>query len=94
MTPPDSRLTRSSAARSADGWRTDAVSFSREELQRDPGVYMISVTSNANVESDFALEVLRMALDPPPPLAASDRAALQQVSFFRVTFASRRLDGA
>lgn len=41
VTPPDSRLTRTSEARAAQGWRTDALSYSREELQRDPGVYLI-----------------------------------------------------
>jgi hypothetical protein len=79
VTPPDSRLTRSSEARASQGWRADAVSYSREELRRDPGVYLISVVSNADVESDYALEVQRASVDPAPALAPADRAALEQV---------------
>ena len=59
--------------------RSDSVSYSREELRADPGVYMISVASNAVVESDFALEVHRSAGSSAPPLAAEDQAAMETV---------------
>ena len=78
VTPPETAKARRSNMRAAQS-RADSVSFSNEELRADPGVYLITVVSEANVESDFALEVHRAAGSAAPPLAPEDQAALEAV---------------
>jgi hypothetical protein len=60
--------------------RRDSVVIQREDLQRAPGTYLITVVSGAQVISDFSLAVQRAtAGKESPELARGDRGVLQEV---------------
>lgn len=54
--------------------------FSQKELQEDPGVYSITVVSNATVESDYTLDIQQARMSAAAQqLHEDDAAALKQV---------------
>ena len=67
-----------SSAKAKDS-RKDAVIFSQEELRQDPGVYSVTVTSNAHVESDYTLDIEQARVSTGVQLHKDDEAALKKV---------------
>ncbi len=61
----------------------------REDLQRLPGIYLISAVSGAQVVSDFSLTVQRATAMGAPELAPGNRDVLQEVSTRSQLFACR-----
>ena len=56
------------------------VVFSQKELREDPGVYSITVVSNASVESDYTLDIQQARVaTAPQQLHKEDAAALKKV---------------
>ena len=51
----------------------------RGDLQRAPGIYLISAVTGAQVVSDFSLTVQRATATGAPELAPGDRDVLQEV---------------
>lgn len=68
-----------SSAKAKDS-RKDAVIFSQEELRQDPGVYSVTVTSNAHVESDYTLDIEQARVSTGVELHKDDEAALKKVN--------------
>ena len=65
--------------------RRDLVVIRREDLQRAPGTYLITVVSGAQVISDFGLAVQRAtAGGDSPKLAGEDRGVLEEVRSHRL----------
>lgn len=78
VTPPHGDGVKRSSARAKDS-RKDAVIFSQEELRQDPGVYSVTVTSNAHVESDYTLDIQQARVSIGVQLHRDDEAALKKV---------------
>lgn len=76
--PPKQERVRWSKSKATDS-RKDSILILREDLRRTPGVFLITVVSNASVVSDFALEVQKAQVQGAPALASHDSEALQQV---------------
>lgn len=80
VTPPPPERELWSRERTVGDSRKDSLVIMREDLQRTPGVYLITVASGAQVVSDFSLSVQRASAAGAPDLAVQDREALQQVA--------------
>jgi hypothetical protein len=64
--------------------RKDTVIFSQEELRQDPGVYSVTVTSNAHVESDYTLDIQQARDFSAVRLHKDDEIALKKVKPCRI----------
>lgn len=80
MAPPHGNGVKRSSAKAEDS-RKDVIIFSPKELQEDPGVYSITVVSNASVESDYILDIQQHKISSAAQLHEGDAAALKKVSF-------------
>lgn len=74
---PHGTSVRLSSAKAKDS-RKDTMNFSREELREDPGVYTITVVSNASVESEYTLDIQEAETSAGQQLHKEDEAALQK----------------
>ncbi len=83
VTPPHGDGMKRSNAKAKDS-RKDTVIFSQEELRQDPGVYSVTVTSNAHVESDYTLDIQQARDFSAVRLHKDDEIALKKVKPCRI----------